>query len=301
MTSATRRLWVKSFFKHFDQICTTENLPRLIHAHGFLAGYLASQIKCRYKIPYVLTEHSSILLASTGKRSHELQIREAYDGTDILVAVSKHLKQEMQNYTQTPIQIVPNFIDTQKFKSPESHSTKFKIACVTSLIPGKNVQDLIDALIIFNRDQPQVDFLCEIYGEGPLRKDLQKQITAANLGSRCVLMGGIKNEFLPNALSTAHCLIQPSHQETFSIVLIEALAAGVPIICGPLPLAVDLKKWNVGNVATRFGGEALAKGLKKILRTEYDKDKLRQVASGYDYRVVIPDYIEIYQNLLTGS
>lgn len=107
-----------------------------------------------------------------------------------------------------------------------------KIVSVGRLEPQKNQKMLIDAFAEFHKEFPE--YILEIYGEGSLRLDLQKQIAEKNLETR-VFLCGYEKEVLKK-IAAASAFVMSSDYEGMSNALIEALAIGMPVVSTDHPI-----------------------------------------------------------------
>lgn len=233
--SVVRQLWVRDYVRLFNKYLDIEGKPELIHAHGFLAGFIACRLKELYNIPIVLTEHASALVNNRSLK-YESLIREAYAGTCGLLAVSEFLRKKMMQFTERDINLVTNLVDTDFFiPDPERKKGSLnKMLAVGGLDPVKNFQLLIRGIAMVNHESDQPIY-CTIAGEGPERGRLTA--LAGNLGiSHLIrLPGHCNREQLLELYRTHDCLALTSHTETFGIVLLEAMSCGLPVIatqCG---------------------------------------------------------------------
>lgn len=99
------------------------------------------------------------------------------------------------------------------------------------LVKQKNHAMLIDAFSEAVKDYPFAKL--RIYGDGPLREELQKQIDRLNLSGKAFLMGATNN--VEKALQTADVFVLSSDYEGMPNALMEAMAAGVPCISTDCP------------------------------------------------------------------
>ena len=113
------------------------------------------------------------------------------------------------------------------------------LLAVGRLSAEKGFADLIEAVAIAQRDTP--GFRLVIVGEGPERHQLQAAVSRLGLTGR-VLLGGHEDDMAP-WYAMAYALVMPSHSEGSPNVLLEAMAAGLPVAAttvGGIPeMAID--------------------------------------------------------------
>lgn len=126
--------------------------------------------------------------------------------------------------------VIPNAIDADAFRgtgvTPVSRTlddATFRVGFVGRLDPVKRIGDLIAAI-----GQMRASVQLDVYGEGAQRDSLAHTIETSMLGDRVTLHGSIADP--REAYSAIDALVLPSEAEGFGLVLIEAMAAGVPVI-----------------------------------------------------------------------
>lgn len=115
--------------------------------------------------------------------------------------------------------------------------TSYKFITAGRLVYIKNHQSLINAWKIVNQKHP--DWQLEIWGDGPLKNKLLEQINNLGLDHK-VLLKGYTNDIISQMLRASGCILS-SLYEGISLVLIEAMSCGLPLIsyacpCGPKEL-----------------------------------------------------------------
>lgn len=99
--------------------------------------------------------------------------------------------------------------------------------------------------------QPEANWLLVIAGPDyrDYRRVLEQRIAALGIGSRVTLLGPVTGSVKDSLLAAAECLILPSHGEAFSVAIVEAMAAGLPVIytdaCNFPELAAAGGGWEV--------------------------------------------------------
>ena len=123
----------------------------------------------------------------------------------------------------------------------------------------------------------RIDDNMMIYGEGPLREVLQKQIENYDLEEKVFLKGNTND--VPNAIKPAKIYVLSSDYEGMPNALMEAMALGLPCVStdcpcgGPRALfGEDLKEWLVPVGDDKMMGEKIEKLLK-------DEDMLKKVGN----------------------
>ena len=131
--------------------------------------------------------------------------------------------------------VIPNGVDLARFDSaePVDHSTlgippgAILTLYVGRLDPQKGLDTLLDAAAIVSRASP--DWHLALVGDGPLRTTLQAQATALpDLAGRVHWLG--RRDDVPGLLRGADMLVLPSRWEGMPNVVLEAMAAGCPVV-----------------------------------------------------------------------
>jgi glycosyltransferase involved in cell wall biosynthesis len=106
---------------------------------------------------------------------------------------------------------------------------------VGRLSPEKGVRTLLEAW-----GRLRVPVPLRIYGDGPLRGELEKMVTDLNL-SKVVLVGQVDADAVRSAMKSAQMLILPSEcYENFPLTIVEAFSCGTPLICSRLGAMQEL-------------------------------------------------------------
>ena len=115
---------------------------------------------------------------------------------------------------------------------PYTGERKKKIVTVGRLSVEKNQKLLIDAFAKIASDYPE--YTLEIYGEGPLRAELEAYIRKYGLADRIILMG--RKDKVQEYIQDAEIFVLPSNSEGMPNALLEAMALGIPSIATDCPI-----------------------------------------------------------------
>jgi len=266
LPNLTYLLYLISVIRAVRRIIADGFKPDILHAHVYTAGVSTIVISRLFHIPALITEHSSAFIRNLLPQREILKARSAFKRAQYVLPVSMALQKAIQSYgIQANFQIVSNSVDPDLFY-PLSKTDKSKlkhILFVGSLLPIKGIPTLIRALHLVIRQRD--DWRLEIVGEGPLRPELERLASVLGLENHVRFHGLISTSEVAEHMHRANFLILPSESETFSVVIAEALASGLPVITtrcgGPEELIDDTNGIfvPVGNV------EALADAIQWML------------------------------------
>lgn len=212
---------------------------RLLHAHGYkadLLGFVAARLA---GVPIVATTHGYTDAFPTVRLYRHLDLR-ALRWFPRVIAVSEYLRRELITAGLSPERVVTvhNAIDLETFRASVCASREQVraelgiepdapvVLTVGRLNPEKGHRYLLESAQIVCRQIPNLRVL--IVGEGPLRPELEEMIRALDLGTVVTLLGWQDN--VASLMVTSDLLVLPSIRESFGLVILEALAVGVPVV-----------------------------------------------------------------------
>ncbi len=146
------------------------------------------------------------------------------------IAVSKMTENNLVllGVDKKDISIIRNGVDLKRIKSIKPSDSKCDIIFVGRLIKEKNVDILIDAICIVNKNFPSVQ--CHIIGNGPEKETLVGLIITYGLLGKVRFFDFMEYDEVIARIKSSKILILPSSREGFGMVVIEAFACGVPVI-----------------------------------------------------------------------
>jgi glycosyltransferase involved in cell wall biosynthesis len=132
-------------------------------------------------------------------------------------------------------------------------------------IPEKQVPALVSALAVAREQAPELS--ATIFGDGPERPTVLRLIDELGLDGTVIAPGFVDQDRLYQALGSALCLVLPSRREGYGLVVVEACAAGTPVvvIAGPDNAAAELVDDGVNGVfATSAAAPDLAAAILRV-------------------------------------
>lgn len=296
--------WVAKYRTLFEKYIKRKGLPDLIHAHSYLAGYVAMNISEFYNIPFVVTEHLSRLINKSPKNRHHFLIQKTYDRAAKVIAVSEILKTKLSAFTNNEIVVIPNFIDLDLFKprqkAPPEIGKELTFIGVGNLIPRKGFDLLIHAFSHFLKKE-KIPGKLIIVGEGAEKRVLEKLIKISGLSERVVLTGSKNQRALVEILHESDVFVCSSHHETFGIVMIEAMAMGLPVVATKCGGSEEIVTEATGLLVSRNSVDALAEGMGSVARNldHYKKEEIRNhICRNYDSANVVAKIEQLYRSVL---
>ncbi len=180
-----------------------------------------------------------------------------------------------------------NGVDLSRFHPPDPGSGIPAIVSIGRLIEKKGFADLISACALLTSRRR--GFLCEIIGEGPLEETLQAQIASADVKGCVRLVGPQTQAQIALRLSHATIFVLPCTREAdggmdnLPTVIMEAMAAGLPVISTPLGGIPEMVEQDVnGELVPERDPAAICAAIERLIsdpeRARRLGDRGRQIA-----------------------
>jgi len=222
------------FIKMFKDYIKKYGKPDIVHLHSFYSGNLAIYLKENHNIPYILTEHSSAFARKILKHSEIEYAKDVFRQSSYNIAVSFEFKKLLNNNFSTNFDYIPNMIDSDFFDVFSKNKKKdFIFINVAFLNPNKKQPMLIKAF--YQAFQKKNDVKLIIVGNGPEFDNLKKLIEELHMEKQIILYGRANREEIKKLYQQSNAFVLSSQYETFGVVVIEAMACGLPAIstkCG---------------------------------------------------------------------
>ncbi len=166
-------------------------------------------------------------------RPWELKIiKMLYSRCDYIVYQTKEAMDSFSVFKDNPKRvIIPNAVTPQSVRWKREEAEK-KVIAGGRFTAQKNFSLLIRSFAAFHKSH--LDYELYIYGDGPLRGELQNQITELGLNNSIFLPG--HNDNFIEAMRKGYMYISSSNFEGISNCMLEALSIGMPVICTDCPV-----------------------------------------------------------------
>jgi 1,2-diacylglycerol 3-alpha-glucosyltransferase len=293
----------------------------LIHTqHPFVMGWYGLHAARRLGVPVVTTYHTLIVeyartngrLLPFGANVMEWLSRRYCNAVDLVITPSPSMKRVLQKYGITaPIEVNPTGIYPEQFRTPLKNLRQtFRLPkdrrillYVGRLSDEKNIKMLLAAFRLVVHETDRVHLL--LVGSGPKEEEYRAIARRSGVADHVTFAGFQGKEVTNGIFGAVDCFVFPSTTDTQGIVIMEAMAAGTPIVAvdalGPGDILTDGETGMVtGNNASEF---ALA--ILKVLGEPKLAGKLsaqgKKEAGKYAAAVTAKRQRTLYQSLLKHS
>ena len=281
--------------------------PDVTHVHEPLSPFVSSTAAALGRHPVVATFHSWSdsdrlyrLIAPVGRR--------VVRRLDARVAVSPSAQVYAAEALGVPIgtfRVVPNGLDTVRYtaatplpalRDPERPLVLF----VGRLEPRKGLEVLVRAFLRVRAERPTVR-LC-VVGDGALRERCQ-QLIPSSIRHDALFVGQVDEAEKPRWFASADLFVAPNTGgESFGIVLLEAMAAGVPIVASDIAgFRTVMRDGQQGRFVPPGDASTLADTMLTLLSNSKLRSAMsregRRHAAEFDWDTVAADLVEVYEGV----
>ncbi|MGM9507948.1 N-acetyl-alpha-D-glucosaminyl L-malate synthase BshA [Larkinella sp. GY13] len=288
----------------------------LLHVHYAIphasAAYMAKMIlraQGRH-IPFVTTLHGTDITLVGKDASYEPVVTFSINESDGVTAVSEHLRQETldQFAIRRDIEVIPNFIDLDRFKRQKKDHFKMAICpngekLIVHTSNFRRVKRIDDVVQIFHKINQQIPSKLLLSGDGPERARIEKLCRDMGIYQDVRFLG--KLDAVEEVLSVADLFLMPSENESFGLAALEALACEVPLItsnAGGLP---ELNLQGVTGFLSNVGDvDDMVKNALYILDDDNlptFKHNALERAKEFEISRILPHYEAYYEKVVMES
>lgn len=288
----------------------------LLHVHYAIphasAAYMAKQILKTegIHIPVVTTLHGTDITLVGKDASYEPVVTFSINQSDGVTAVSSDLKRETYEYFNitNDIEVIPNFIDLEKFKKQKKDHFKKAIcphgeALVVHTSNFRKVKRVLDVVRIFANIHQEIPAKLLMIGDGPEREKAEKLCRDLDISDDVRFLG--KLEAVEEVLSVADLFLMPSEKESFGLAALEAMACEVPVISSNTGGLPELNvQGETGFLSTVGDIEDMTRKALYVLdknNLPRFKENALQRAREFDISRILPLYEAYYQKIMEKS
>lgn len=286
-----------------------QHRPDIVHTHTAKAGFVGRWAAFLARIPVrVHTFHGHVFHGYFGPLKTRLFLwmeRLSALISSRIITLSEALRTELSEvYSIAPknkIEVIPLGLDLQSFTRLEKGHFRQQwnlpadaplVAVVGRLVPIKNHLLFLQAAKLVHDRRPDVRFL--IVGDGELRQDIEQQIRAWDFQKVITITGWIQD--MTPVYSNVSLVTITSDNEGTPVSLIEAIAAGIPVVSTDVGGVRDLFKENfAAQLVPPNDPEKLAQAWLDTLANPPDMASARtRIFQEYDIHTLADRLIKLY-------
>ncbi len=286
--------------------------PEIVHGFLFQA-YVPGALAARLAgVPVVIASRRSLGRFKAGQPLYLSVERLANRITDLVIANSEAVRQDAIREERLPavkVVVIPNGLDLDRFAATPDENLRRSlgvadrcpiVGVVANFIHYKGHRDFLLAWAEVVMEFPRAAAL--LVGEGPLRAECEAQAVALRLGDSVRFLGS--RDDVPTLLALMDLVVHPSLEEGFSNAILEAMAAGKPVVAanvgGNREAVVD---GETGLLVPPRDSAALAGAILRLLRhpeeaARWGEAGRRRVADHFRISSTVQRYEAVYERLV---
>jgi len=289
-------------FKAYESFAEVIKKCDIVHAHGhaYMSSYIACKVAVKYKKPFILTQHNTFIdyqswLNIMEHLNNWTVGRVVLKDSDRVIVVSRKTMEYVLKLGAdiSKTSVMYNGVDTTFFHPMNREESRDKLGLpknkmlvltVRRLVYKNGLDTLIESASLLTRDYPYLLFI--VIGKGPNRKLIENRVRELRIEGNIRLAGFVPEKLLPPYYNAADYFVIPSSSgEGLPLVLLEAMACGLPVIAttvGGTPEVIrDMKN---GVLVPPRNPKALAETISKFL-----SNKELGLAIGEEARKTVED------------
>jgi L-malate glycosyltransferase len=280
----------------------------LVHAHyaipHAISAFLAREI-LGGSLKIITTLHGTDITLVGLEPSYLSVMKFSIEQSDGVTAVSRFLREKTttNDGITKDIRVIPNFVDTEKYKRTPSSEIRERLAphgekILVHVSNFRVVKRVPDVIRIFHEVRKKVPSVLLLVGDGPDRSTCEMLARELDLQEHIRFLG--KQQELVPILSAADLMLMPSQSESFGLSALEAMACEVPVISSSVGGLPELQLHGetgyiaeIGDISrmSRYAIELLTSDVKRRLFMAACR---KRAVEQFDVRKIVNLYEQYY-------
>lgn len=278
------------------------SIKTIFHAHSAInEGYFAGIYAKHFNLPLIITEHHSMFIEKSANKNALVKFESCIKTCNKMLFVSGKFKERMECIFGEikNSDVIHNPVNLTKIKLTKNKENKlFTYLCVGGLQKRKGIHFLIDAFTKSFKSNKAV--ILKIIGNGKMYDSLRDKINAMEMSEQIYLLGSVAREDIGSYYEKANAFALTSECESFGIVYIEALSAGIPVLGTKGEGDEEIINSECG-LLTEYGNiEEISKALEYVFNnySQYDCNKIREYCeNNFSERIFVEKMEKFYEEL----
>lgn len=286
---------------HTWQLTSSFN-PDIIHGNiGYPGGFWAW---CTGKIlnkPFIVTEHTRIYNNFRTKIHRWLSIFSLKRASAIVSVSPWHANEIAALLSIQPV-VIPNIVRFENFENikPSLPSQRVQFGFLGSMNTDVKGLDLLLKAV----SSIQQDFTLHVGGDGVLLEGYRAMAREFGITEKCIFYGRLTPEQVPSFMSRLHFFVSASRSETFGISIVEAMAAGLPVVATKSGGPQEFVCQENGILVLKESAEELRSGIERMLDQykTYSPEAIRKfVKDRYSANAFLSRICNVYNSVASGE
>lgn len=234
------------------------------------------------------------LLVGAGTESYLFRV--ALKLSDVTICIDSGTFTAVQNWSSSVRTVlIPNFVQTSH-RAPQFSRSRKTVLFLGSVLASKGVIELLEAWQ--SREQSDGWSLQLV---GPIAPSMEQLLLDLGKEASVEFIGAADHEAAMSYMDEASILVLPSHSEGFPNVVLEAMAAGTPVIASAVGAIPQMLTGGAGVVVPARDIAALANALEELICSQTRRENMarkayERVVTEYSAEVVIAQYRGIWKS-----
>jgi N-acetyl-alpha-D-glucosaminyl L-malate synthase BshA len=288
----------------------------VLHVHYAIphayAAYMAKKmlLDIGIQIPIVTTLHGTDITLVGSHPFYRPAVTFSINHSDRVTAVSESLRQDTLRLfdIKTKIEVIPNFIDTEKINRVGKPCERSLLAqkeekILTHISNFRPLKRIMDVIKIFEGLSSEIDCKLMMVGEGPEKVKAIEYVEKTGLEDKILFLG--KSNEIDKVLCYSDLFLLPSEKESFGLSALEAMAHGVPVISSNAGGISEVNIDGVSGYLADIGDvDTMVVRAKELLSNDelhsQFKKQAKQQASKFSLEKIIGKYETIYSDAVAS-
>ncbi|KPK95243.1 MAG: hypothetical protein AMJ88_01130 [Anaerolineae bacterium SM23_ 63] len=294
-------------------------MPDIIHSqHPVWMGDLAVTFAHELRIPLVFTFHTRYdeyaqsyvpMLAGLASMVAEEVVKRYMRQCTHIVAPTPAIRDLiLREYSvEKPVSVVPSPVDLARYKDRDSRRIRREFGLdeyelllyIGRVAKEKGLDLLVKAFAKVIAERPQTRLL--LVGDGPYRRPLESIVERHGLSSKIIFTGIVPHEEIPDYAAAADLFVFTSVTDTQGLVLVEAMAAGVPVVAVEAPGPIDVLAEG-GGLLVPAEDDAFVQAVLTLLENEIRRKEMGEealrLAQRYAISVATNKMLAVYEEAI---
>lgn len=306
---------IQEFIDYLSQETTTYDI---YHSQDCISSNALKVLRDKGKIPQFIRtiHHIDEFNSSYLQDCHDRSILEP----DLCMCVSNYWQKQLQQQYQIDAPVIINGVDTKRFsRDPNGEETKLKqqlgiksnpvYLTIGGIEPRKNSLRLLEAFVEVLKTHPQAQLIIAggetLFDYEPYRLKFFElaQKHKIKIGESLILPGVMADQNIPALYRCVDAFVFPSIKEGWGLVLLEAIASGLPIITSNIPPFTEFLNHDSALLVNPDSRGDIAHAMIDVLNTDKAQKLISNSAdipSQYSWKKSAQMHLEQYTKLLSN-